>query len=239
MAWFIIDELINNKNYVLTGENAHHVIKSLRMKTNETITICTKDNKEHLCKITGFENNNVCLEVLSSKECLQEPSVNVTLFMSLVKSDKMDMIIQKSVELGIKEITPIITSRCISRPDKKGMDSKIKRWQKISENAASQSRRGLIPKINSLVKLEDIDLSTFDTSIVFYENGGEQIKDIIKDTSKKIAIIIGSEGGFSEDEINKIKNKGAKVATLGKRILRAETAPLVSLSAIMYETNNI
>lgn len=239
MAWFFVNENIETNEYLIEGENAHHISKSLRMKIGEELTLCSPNGKRYECAISSFNKDSVEVKILSSTICEQEADVKLSLFMSLVKGDKMEDVIQKSVELGVYEITPTLTKRCISRPDEKSINKKIERWQKISDNAASQSRRGIIPKVNPLVDIENIDVNKFDKVIVFYECGGEKIKDIIKSDDKNIAIIIGSEGGFEEEEIKSLKEKGAFVGTLGKRILRAQTAPLCAITSIMYETGNL
>lgn len=239
MAWFFVNEETINNEYIITGENASHISKSLRMKTGEELTLCTLDGKRHECVITNITKDEVFVDIRSSTICEQEANIKISLFISLLKGDKMEDVIQKSVELGVYEITPILTKRCISRPDEKSIKKKIERWQKISDNAASQSRRGIIPKVNNLIDINDIDPDKFHKTIVFYECGGEKIKDIININDKKIAVIIGSEGGFEEDEVKLLLEKGAHTGTLGKRILRAQTAPLAAITAIMYETNNM
>lgn len=239
MAWFFADENITD-NYIISGEDAQHIRKSLRMKEGEELTLISPDGQEHLCVIDGFDDG-VKVKVVASKPCEQEPSVAVTLYQGLTKGDKMDFIIQKSVELGVIEIVPILTDRCISRPDEKSMAKKIQRWQKIALGAAQQSRRGIVPEVKPLLTLKEAaEISTkSDVSLVFYEGGGEKISSLLKDKPKSVSIFIGSEGGFEESEIELLKSKGTVNATLGKRILRAETAPLATLSAIMFFTDNM
>ena len=176
-----------------------------------------------------------------SNPCLNEPSIYVTLYQSLPKFDKMDLIVQKAVELGVSEIVPVLTKRCISRPDEKSIGKKILRWQKISKEASKQSRRGRIPKIGDLISLESAvkESNKSQVSMVFYELMGKKIGDIIKDTPKTISIFVGPEGGFDKDEILKMSSYNIKSATLGRRILRTETAPIAALSIIMYETGNM
>lgn len=239
MPWFFTKKTPTDNSFILTGEDYIHIAKSLRMKTNEEITIMSSDNNEYSCIIEDITNNEIKIKILSSETCKQEADVKISLFMALVKGDKFDDIIQKSVELGVYEITPVITERCISRPDKKQLEKKTQRWQKISLSAAMQSRRGIIPKINDAVRLSDIDFSFFDNSIVFYEAGGEPLRQLINDNDNSIAILIGPEGGFDKSEIETLKEKHVNVATLGKRILRAQTAPLAAITTIMYITENL
>ena len=243
MAWFFTEEKIFDNIINLNNEQCTHIIKSLRMKIGEELTVCSVDEKLYNCKIKDIDikNNKVCLDVVSVEESNQEPTTRVTLYQALTKGDKMDYIIQKSVELGVFNIVPIITNRCVSRPDSKTLNKKKIRWQKISQGAAQQSRRGLIPKIETPLFLDKVieELSQYDKVIVFYECGGDSIKNIICKEDKNIAVIIGSEGGFEETEIASIENACGKRATLGKRILRAETAPIVAMSLIMYQTGNM
>lgn len=241
MAWFFINENTLGEKIILTGENARHISKSLRMAKGEHITVCTPDGRRHDCEISGFTTDSVEATIISSTVCEQEPNVRITLFMALTKGDKMDDIVQKSVELGVYDIVPVLTARCISRPDNKQMSKKVQRWQKIADNAAMQSRRGLIPRVHECVTLNAASsmLTQYDTAVVFYECGGKKLSSIINDCSKKIAIFIGSEGGFEQQEIDDLTDSGVIPATLGKRILRAQTAPIAAITAIMYQTGNL
>lgn len=240
MAWFFTKEIIG-EYYEITGEDAHHITKSLRMTKGEQLTLCTQDGRRHKCVIEDFASDSVKVKVWESTLCEQEPSVKITLFMALTKGDKMDDIVQKSVELGVHKIVPVLTARCISRPDEKQIKKKVARWQKIAENAARQSRRGIIPQVTDLMPLKSTHeiLSSFDKSIVFYECGGEKIRDIVDEDIRTLAMFVGSEGGFEESEIELLKQHGVIPATLGSRILRAQTAPLAAITAIMYQTKNL
>ena len=240
MAWFFTNEISGN-SFEIEGEDARHISKSLRMKTGESLTLCTLDGRRHECEITAFSTDSVTVKVLSSTICEQEPSVKITLFMALTKGDKMDDIVQKSVELGVYEIVPVLTARCISRPDEKQIKKKVQRWQKISDNAASQSRRGIIPQVKDMMTLKEASnvCNSFDKAIVFYECGGEKLRDIIDEDIKTLAMFVGSEGGFEESEIDILKANGVTPTTLGTRILRAQTAPIAGITAVMYQTKNL
>ena len=239
MAWFFTDENFTDK-YLIEGDDAQHIRKSLRMREGEELTLVSPDKTEHLCAIENL-TDGVEVRELSSKPCEQEPTVKVTLYQGLTKGDKMDFIVQKAVELGVTEIVPTLTDRCISRPDDKSMGKKIARFQKIALGAAQQSRRGIIPQVKSMLTLKESaeKAKEDDVSIVFYEGGGETIASLLKDAPKYVIIFIGSEGGFEESEIEYLVKAGTVNATLGKRILRAETAPLAALSAIMFFTGNM
>ncbi len=240
MAWFFVPE-ISGDIFEITGEDAKHISKSLRMKTGEALTLCTLDGRRHECKIESFTPDSVIVKILSSTVCEQEPSVKITLFMALTKGDKMDDIVQKSVELGVYEIVPVLTARCISRPDEKQMKKKVARWQKISDNAASQSRRGIIPQVKDVISLQNASKlsESFERSIVFYECGGEKLRDIVSENIKTLSMFVGPEGGFEETEIEMLKENGVIPTTLGARILRAQTAPLAGITAVMYQTKNL
>ena len=240
MAWFFTEK-IHGDIFEITGEDARHISKSLRMTKGEKLTLCTEDGRRHECEITDFTPDSVIVSILQSTICEQEPSVKITLFMALTKGDKMDDIVQKSVELGVYRIVPVLTARCISRPDEKQIRKKVARWQKIADNAAQQSRRGIIPQVCDMVNLNNACnlLCEVEKAIVFYECGGEKIRDAIEENTSSLAMFVGSEGGFEEAEIEMLMQNGVIPVTLGKRILRAQTAPIAGITAIMYQTKNL
>lgn len=240
MLW-LFAPYIDSDVYEIRGEDAVHISKSLRMKPGEELTVCTADGVEHLCKITDITHAEVTVEVISSKPCEQEPSVEVTLYQALTKNDKMDFIIQKAVELGVSRIVPFVSSRCISRPDSKSADKKSERWNKIARQAAMQSRRAKIPQVCEVIGFSQAaeQCKEYDSALIYYELGGEKTGAYIDRQTKQIAVFVGSEGGFEPDEVDTIVKNGGHIATLGKRILRAETAPLAALSVIMYMTGNL
>ena len=239
MPHFFVDEEIESSEYSLFGEDGRHIAKSLRMKQGENLTLCSPSGTVHNCVVEKVEGDFVGVRILSSEQSEAEPSVKVTLYQALPKGDKMEFIIQKAVEIGVTEIVPVISSRCVSRPDQKSLSKKILRWQKIAKQAAMQSGRGIVPKVKDAVPFEKGVENANGEKVIFYELGGESVRDILSDKQKEISIFIGSEGGFSGDEVDLVLKNGGRKATLGKRILRAETAPLVALTVIMYETNNL
>ena len=238
-AWFFTDEEINTSKYMITGENAKH-IRVLRMKNREELTLVTPNGIQHDCAVADVNQNGVEVDVKESYPCRNEPDVFVTLYQALPKGDKMDYIVQKCVELGVGRIVPVMTARCVSRPDEKSLKKKTARWRKIAAQAAMQSRRGIIPEVGECVSLKQAAMLTRenDKTVFFYELGGESVKDILAEKPKTVGMFIGSEGGFEEAEAELVLSNGGVAATLGKRILRAETAPLAALSIIMYQTNN-
>ena len=238
-AWFFTEEEIDTNKYIITGENAKH-IRVLRMRNGEELTLVTPLGIQHDCVIADVNQSQVVVDVLGSHPCENEPDVFVTLYQALPKGDKMDYIVQKCVELGVSRIVPVMSSRCVSRPDEKSLKKKTTRWQKIALQAAMQSRRGIIPEVCQCVSLKQAAELTGenDKTVFFYELGGDSVKNILADKPKTIGMFIGSEGGFEESEAELVLSNGAVAATLGKRILRAETAPLAALSVIMYQTDN-
>ncbi len=242
MDWFFSENIGDvGSLHLITGEDAVHITKSLRMAVGEVLTLCDNNKNEHLCKIERINNDGVLVRVAAKEECQHEPNIEVTLYFAMTKGDKPENVIQKSVELGVHRIVPVVTERCISRPDKKSADKKQQRYQKIAVQAAMQSRRGIIPQVANIMELSAAvkEFSQADKTIVFYEGGGKTLKSILNGSEKKIAIFIGPEGGLAEDEVGLMQENGAVTATLGKRILRAETAPIAALAAIMFHTGNL
>ena len=245
MAWFFTPENIVSDEYLITGEDARHIGKSLRMREGEEISLVTPDKTLHICEIKEITADSVLVKVNSKEPCDTEPDVKVTLYQCLSKGEKMELVIQKAVELGVFRIVPVISSRCISRPDEKNLRKKEERWQKIALSAAQQSRRAIVPRVEKTVNFEEAleKAGKEGKGILFYELGGASLRKILEDFTcegeKNISVFVGSEGGFEEREASLAKEKGIVLATLGKRILRTETAPLAALSAIMCLTGNM
>jgi len=235
MAWFFSEEEIRSDIYVLSEENQKHA-RVLRLRDGEAVTVVTPNGEQCECAYMAGGT----LRVLSRKSCENEPDVFVTLYQALPKGDKMDYIVQKCVELGVSRIVPMLSARCVSRTDEKSLRKKRERWQKIALQAAMQSRRGVIPEVADCVSLAQAAELTKanEQTIFFYELGGDSVKEILTGKPKTIGMFIGSEGGFEESEVQQVLLSGGRAATLGKRILRAETAPLAALSIIMYQTDN-
>ena len=227
---------ITDDNPIIDGENARHIIKSLRMTAGEIVTVC--DNGiDYTCEITGINGQQISLKTLNQKPCENEPSVCVTLLQALPKYDKMELIIEKAVELGACEIVPFISDRCISRPDAASVIKKTDRWNKISASACKQSERGKLVPVREAISLENAAamIKSFDKTLLFYENGGLAIDEILNGIEKSICIIIGPEGGFSDKERTRLQEIGASDTNLGKRILRSETAVIVASALAMKE----
>ncbi|MDO4742879.1 MAG: 16S rRNA (uracil(1498)-N(3))-methyltransferase [bacterium] len=229
------------KDLTIEGSDAQHIIRSLRMKPGENLVVNDTQGTDYFCEIETVHPDRVGLKVLKSVKNDTEPSIKVTLFQCLPKGDKMDLIVRQAVEMGVFEIVPVLSERCVSRPDQKSLAKKVQRWQKIANEAAGQSGRGVRPQIYNLISINEcIDkLATFDSTLFFYENGQTPINSLNLSHCKKVAVIIGCEGGFSIAEAEAFVAAAASAVTLGKRILRCETAPVAAMAALMLSTGNM
>ena len=243
--FFIKDNQIENDTLTILGEDVNHIANVLRMKIGEEIQVCNIDKQEnYIVKLNLIEKQKIDCEILKKIESEAESNIDLTIFQGIPKSDKMELIIQKSTELGVKKIFPVEMERCVSKISGKDEKKKIERWQKIAEVAAKQSGRDIIPKIENVIKIKNICeiAKTFDLLIVPYEKAEDySFKNVLDDFKKSnkqnvsIGIVIGPEGGFDVKEIEILEVTDAKVVTLGKRILRTETVALAMSSVIMYE----
>lgn len=240
MPRFFTNE-IDKGNIILTGSDANHIGRSLRMKKGEEITVCC-NGTDYNCIINSITPDTVYLDLVSENPCAAEPSVDVTLFQAVPKMDKLEYIIQKSVELGVSRIVPVLTRRCVSRPDEKDFAKKLPRLQKIAEQAAKQSGRGIIPEVTPIVsyrKALDMMQELDSTIILYEEKGGCKFSEVDFDGVNTIGLVVGSEGGFDSGEAEDAVKNGAVRVWLGKRILRCETAPITAMSILMFLTNNM
>ncbi len=239
MPRFFSQNIIEDKA-IISGGDAVHISKSLRMKKGEEIIVCDTKGTDYVCELSEF-GEDVISKIISSHKSETEPNVFVTLYQAMPKNDKLELIIQKCVELGVSKIVPVITKRCVSRPDEKSMEKKLLRYNKISLEAAKQSGRGIIPQICNMVSFKTAinQASQDDLSFICYEGGGKRFNEIDFKNKKSISIFIGGEGGFEEDEVQTATDSGIIRISLGSRILRCETAPIASVSIIMYLTNNM
>ena len=232
--FFVSPEELGNDNIQLVGENASHA-KVLRLKAGEQVLVCDGEGKECLCAVVDSSWN---LEVLERRESVSEPGVQVSVYMAFPKSDKLEHVIQKATELGVYEIVAFPSARCVSKPDEKSLKKKLERWQKIAASAAEQSGRGRIPQVVILPSFAEALKrgAQTDLPMMFYENEQATTLHMALHSGewKSAALLTGPEGGLEEKEVKQAMEAGWKVCTLGKRILRCETAPLCALSAVMY-----
>ena len=225
----------------IVGDDAHHISRSLRMATGEGLTICDMQKTVYDCTIISITDTEILCKVDNERPSDTEPEIFITLFQAIPKSDKLETIIQKSIECGVSEIIPFSSERCIAKIDKKDAQKKAIRHNKIAESAAKQSGRGIIPIVREAIDYNTAmqEASKADLFVFCYEGDDSvSLKEILKlgKSVKTISLVIGAEGGFSLKEVECARSYGAKIAGLGKRILRCETAPSFALACIAYET---
>lgn len=239
MPRFFSDEVLGREISII-GDDARHIGRSLRMKIGDEIIICAK-GMDYSCEIMSISDDEVLLKAGEPQKCLAEPNVFLTLYQAIPKLDKMESIVQKSVELGASRIVPVLTKRCVSRPNEKDFAKKLARYNKISLEASKQSGRGIIPEVTPFLKLEEAlkEMAKADCPLVLYEKGGIRFTETNVEKAESIAILVGSEGGFEESEIELAKAYGVQPLWLGHRILRCETAPLTAISVAMLLTKNL
>ena len=222
----------------LTGENAKHA-KVLRLKNGEQVLVCDGQGREALCSVSAVSEGIVALSVQEIRDAETEAAVRVSVYMAFPKADKLEHVIQKATELGAYEIVAFPSGRCISRPDEKSLAKKVERWQKIAASAAEQSGRGRIPQVLTLPSYKAaLDrASQADRALLFYENERATTLRMALENGpyQTVSLLTGPEGGLEEAEVKQALDAGLSVCTLGKRILRCETAPLCALSAVMYD----
>lgn len=236
--FFVAPEELNGDIITLTGENAQHA-SVLRLKEGEEVVLCDGEGREALCTVVRCANKFTDVEIKQRRDSVSEASVKASVYMAFAKSDKLEHVIQKATELGAYEIVAFPSARCVSRPDEKSLKKKLERWQKIAASAAEQSGRGWIPAVRTLGSYAEAlrEAAQADRGLFFYEN--EQavtLKMALSESDyRSVSILTGPEGGLEEREVAQAREAGLTVCTLGKRILRCETAPLCALSAIMYD----
>ena len=238
VRFFVTPEELEHDYITLVGENAQHA-KVLRLKAGEEVLVCGGNGQECLCEVADVAPGEIYLNVKECRDSETEAKVRVSVYMAFPKADKLEHVIQKATELGAYEIIAFPSSRCISKPDEKSLKKKLERWQKIAASAAEQSGRGLIPQVLTLPSYKAAleRASQVDKALMFYEN--EQATTLKMALSvgeyKTVSLLTGPEGGLEESEVAQAAAAGLQVCTLGKRILRCETAPLCALSAVMYD----
>ena len=236
MPRFFVESLAGDP-IVIEGGDARHIALSLRMKQGEELILCDGKGTEAVCAVASLCPESVVLDVKERRASETEPKTRVTLYQALPKADKMEYIVQKAVELGVYRIVPVLTSRCISRPDEKTAAKKRERLCKIAAEAAKQSGRGIIPEVDGVLTFKNAvkEMSTAGLPIFFFEHASLPLhKYMEKYTGGDIAVMVGAEGGFSDEEAAFAEENGLLSASLGPRILRCETAPVAALAAIMY-----
>lgn len=242
--FFINKEDIKNNSVTITGGDAAHIAKVLRTEVGETLVLCDGCGTDFYATVTSCSKDQVSLDIKETVPCLAEPEVLVTLFQGIPKQGKMDYIIEKCTELGISRIVPVSTKRSVVKiDDKKSEAKKLERWRKIAAESVKQCGRGKIPEITDVYTVaQAIEFSkTLDLNIAAYECEKEtSIKSALSGrTPKSVGIFIGPEGGLDDTEVKMFKDAAITTVTLGKRILRTETAGHTVLTAVMYEFNEL
>lgn len=235
--FFVSTEELSRDFLVLEGENAAHA-RVLRLKNGEQVMACDGEGNECLCTVSDVSPERISL-VVDARQCSQtEAAVKVSVYMAFAKGDKLEHVIQKATELGAYEIVAFPSGRCVSKPDDKSLQKKLVRWQKIAASAAEQSGRGRVPEVLVLGSFSQAvsRALTADKAILFYENERATTLRMALESGNytSVSLMTGPEGGLEDREVREAGDAGMAVCTLGRRILRCETAPLCALSAVMF-----
>lgn len=243
--FFVTQDKITENQIIIDTEDVAHISRVLRLGIGDHVTVCDSQGTDYEAEIAEMEQKQIVCSITEKRASESEPNIKVTLFQGLPKASKMEYIIQKTTELGISEIVPVKLSRCVVKIDnKKDERKKLDRWQKISEAAAKQSGRGIVPQISEIMTLDEVIKRSkeFDLFFVPYECEEQKtLKEVLLSRSdiKTVGFIIGPEGGFDPAETEKLRENGIDTVTLGKRILRTETAGEAVLAMTMYEIGDI
>lgn len=242
MHRFFIDYSITSDQINIDDKNdVNHIKRALRVQVGEKLEICDASNEEYIVEVLSLEESVAC-KVLEKRDITRESPIEIDIFQGLAKGSKMETIVQKSVELGVSNIYPLNTKRVIVKLDGKSEKKKIDRWQKIADEAAKQSKRTHIPQVKPMLHIKNFDqvVDSYDLILLAYElESSRSLKEHLAKETKKIAIIIGPEGGFEEEEVESIVNLGGHSVSLGPRILRTETAGLSLVAIIQYALGDI
>ncbi|MBQ5841196.1 MAG: 16S rRNA (uracil(1498)-N(3))-methyltransferase [Clostridia bacterium] len=224
----------------IDGEDARHIGGALRMTVGESLTLCDGIGSDYACTITAIDRHTVTAAVESATPSVAEPTLAVTLYMGLPKADKLEFIIQKAVELGVTAIVPVVTARSIARWDAKDGAKKLTRWNRIAAEAAGQSGRGIRPRVEEpLTFKQALARLSEENTLLCYEGGGSPIGELCTPADTALSLVVGPEGGFDLAEVEAVQAAGGRIATLGPRILRCETAPLAALTVLMEKSGNM
>ena len=240
--FFISPEQISESEARITGPDLNHMKNVLRMKPGEQLTLSDGSERQYICEIASYTDSEAVLRIVDIEGAKAELPAEITLFQGIPKGEKFELILQKSTELGAVRIVPVAMARCVVKPDPKKEGKKLERYRKIVESAAKQSQRNRIPEVTPVMSLREALSFALDEGmklIFAYEKAEdpEETRRVIGSIrpQEKIGIVIGPEGGFSDEEAKLLEDAGAGTVTLGKRILRTETAPLYLLSVLAYQ----
>lgn len=242
--FFVDRSQISGEVVTISGEDLKHIKNVLRLKAGEEVSICDGKENDYVAVIESIDSQEVLLSIVDSFKSKGEAPIKLKLYQGLPKGDKMELIVQKCTELGVSEIVPMATKRAVVKlSDEKKISKKLERWQKIAEEAAKQSKRGRIPLVDRLVTLKEAvaELGEDELALMLYESEIENsLKKALREyDGKAVSVFVGPEGGFEESEAEMLEAAGAKVVSLGNRILRTETAGLAVAAVIMYELGDL
>jgi len=238
--FFINPDQIDGSNAIITGETARQISKVLRLREGDVICLLDGHGNEHSALITSLSKNEVSTRILGTSTCDREPNIRLTLAICLPKGDKLDLIVQKCAELGISKYVIVNSERVVTRLDSSKAADKIARWQKIAAEAVEQCGGARIPEVRGIVNFSEMteEIALNDLALVAWEEEqSASLKQVLREniSSKSVMLIIGPEGGLTEGEVELAKSAGAKCVSLGKRVLRSETAAIAACAAIFYE----
>lgn len=244
--FFVASESVHEDKIIFTGELAHHIGKVLRLTAGEQVSVCTENSELYLVELSEFQKDSVTGVILEKQERAEDTSVKLYLYQGMPKGDKLELIIQKCTELGASAVIPVETSRSVVHLDGAKAAKKVERWKKIAQEASQQSKRLQIPEIGPYMQWKEFVKSLQEEeglTIIFWESEHAQsLKSLLqgqKIRPERINLVIGPEGGLSEGEVEQLRQLGAVSASLGKRILRTETAGLAGVSMILYEYDEL
>ena len=238
--FFVTPGQVREDKIYIEGSDVNHIKNVLRMKIGEELQVSDGNNKQYLCEILVMDAEQVCVSVKEELERDTELPSKIYLFQGLPKGDKMEFIVQKAVELGVYEVIPVATKRAVVKLDEKKAAKKTERWNGIAESGAKQSGRNVIPKVTQVMSYKEAMqyAKELDVVLIPYElaEGMEETRRIVEgiESGQSVGVFIGPEGGFEAEEVAYALEQGAMAVTLGKRILRTETAGLTTLSILMY-----
>ena len=238
--FFIKPEDISGETAVLTGSAARQITKVLRLKEQDWVWVLDGSGNEHKARISSLSKGEVTATIVSTRTCPNEPNVCLTLAVCLPKHDKLELIVQKGTELGISEVVIVGSERTVALPNTRKLNDRLARWERIAAGATEQCGRGRIPLIRPMMKFGELteEIAGFDLAVLAWEQETDtSLKDVLRKNAgvHSVMLIIGPEGGLTEGEVGRAKAAGAKCASLGKRLLRVETAAIAACAAVMYE----
>ncbi len=238
--FFVNSPLSVGDTAVIDGADARHIAGALRMSVGEALALCDGAGTDYACTITAVNKDTVEATVNAAAPTASEPTLAVTLYMGMPKGDKLELIIQKAVELGVTAIVPVITARSIVRVSGKDAEKKQVRLQRIAAEAAGQSGRGIIPTVEAPIAWKAaLARLASENTLLCYEGGGAPIGTLVTPADTAVSLVVGPEGGFDPAEVEAVIAVGSRIATLGPRILRCETAPLAALAVLMEKSGNM